>query len=432
MKFLSRIRTHYAKFTACYWAPLVEKYNSMSEENQQKTRYVLMIFGFFVFYIFIHHAYVLIFGHHQSVPKPMVIRHGGKIEIPDGSPLRAQIELKTVALSSSPHLLNVPAWVEAMPKYKLSIFTPVGGRLVAVPVNVGDLVHKGQVLMSIRSADFAAAYSDYKKALSAYTLASAILKRATAVNQVGGNTFQAVQEAQNDALQAKAELKRSQAYLKILSQQLSSPNQLPNHKNHDARFSAAVASLADPRNGLITLTATMHGHISHIAYAPGAFIHQLDNPIIDIVSLDKVWVTAAIPENAISKVHPGQAVKIRFLAYPDRVYSGKIDFIHPGIDADTHRNLTRIVLSNPDHRLQPNMYASVDIYIEDAPQILIPLSSVLMNNESTVVYVETAPWVCQRREVELGSEDGQFVRVLSGLKPGERIVTCGGVFINDK
>ena len=76
--------------------------------------------------------------------------------------------------------------------------------------------------------------------------------------------------------------------------------------------------------------------------------------------------------------------------------------------------------------------ANVQISIKEAPQILIPLSSVLMNNESSVVYVESSPWVCERREIELGDEDGQFVRVLSGLKPGERIVTCGGMFLNDK
>lgn len=432
MKLVAMVRAQCATLNTRYVVPMRAKYASLNKEQQRLTKYVVIFTGLLLFYFFIHHAYLWIFGHRLAAPAPMVIRHGKKIEIPPGSPLRAQMELKTIELSSAPHVLSVPGSVDAMPKSRLSVFPPLEGRLVSMPVNVADEVRVGQILMTMRSAGFASAYSDYQKALSAYTLAEATLKRAVSVNQVGGNSLQVVQQAKDNVLQAESELKRTKAYLRAFSQQVSVANNTLQRLNDNDVFHAAMISLDDPRQGLITLRSTIHGRVTNIYYAPGSFIHELGHPVIDVVSLDKVWVTANIPENAIAKVHKGLAVKVRLVAYPNKEYTGNIAFVHPILDPDTHRNPTRIVLSNADSLLQPNMYASVDVYVKEPSQILIPLSSVLMNNESTVVYVESSPWVCQRREIELGAEDGQFVRVISGLKPGERIVTCGGVFINDK
>ncbi len=432
MKFVAMVRAQCAKLNTYYGAPIRAKYAALNKEQQRLTKLIVIFISLWLFYCVIHHAYLWIFGHRSPNPTPMVIRHGKQIEIPADSPLRAQIELKTVSLSVSPHILSVPGWVEAMPKSSLSVFPPLEGRLVSMPVNVADEVRVGQILMVMRSADFASAYSDYQKALSAYSLAEATLKRAISVNQAGGNSLQVVQQAKDNLLQTESELKRTKAYFKAFSQQVSVANDvLQNEKNKDI-FHAAMISLDDPRQGLITLRSTMHGRVTNIYYAPGSFIHELDHPVMDVVGLDKVWITANIPETTIANVHKGLAAKVRLIAYPKKQYAGNIAFVHPIIDSETHRNPTRIVLSNPDNLMQPNMYASVDIYVKEPPQILIPLSAVLMNNESTVVYVESSPWVCQRREIELGTEDGEYVRVISGLKPGERIVTCGGVFINDK
>ena len=77
------------------------------------------------------------------------------------------------------------------------------------------------------------------------------------------------------------------------------------------------------------------------------------------------------------------------------------------------------------------MFATVKIAVLQPQLIMIPISSILMNNNTTSVYVETSPWVFKRREVQLGSEDGSTIRVLSGLHAGERIVSSGGIFIND-
>ena len=77
------------------------------------------------------------------------------------------------------------------------------------------------------------------------------------------------------------------------------------------------------------------------------------------------------------------------------------------------------------------MFATVNLFLPQPSEIIIPVTAVLMNNDTTSVYIETAPWIFERREVKLGLEDGDNIRVLSGLKLGERVVTAGGIFVND-
>jgi cobalt-zinc-cadmium efflux system membrane fusion protein len=69
--------------------------------------------------------------------------------------------------------------------------------------------------------------------------------------------------------------------------------------------------------------------------------------------------------------------------------------------------------------------------LPQAGAVSVPSSALLMNNDRTTVLVEVAPWTFVRRVVELGSEDHETVRIVGGLQPGERVVTRGGVLLND-
>lgn len=434
MKFMANIRAKWTQFDEKYLTDLRYKYSNLNVKQKQIVKGIIIIVCVFLFYLIVHYGYMLMFGHKQWVRTPMMVRHGHQIEIPQGSPLRAQLELKTIELSDKPHVIHLPGWVEAIPTQRVEIFPPLSGRLISINVDIGDKVKAGQVLATMSAPDLAGANADYQKALSAYTLAETILKRAQSVNQIGGNSAQVVQQAKNDALQAESELNRAKTRLKTLSQQLfkSKVSTLSSQSKDADIFQETQITLKDLHTGMIRLRSPINGRITALNYGVGSYINDLTDPLMTVVDLHKVWVTAHVPETVIAKIHKGQVVGVTFLAYPHEVYRGRIRFTHPELNPDTRRNLTRIELSNTDGRLQPNMFANINVQVEEPGQIMIPLSSVLMNNESTVVYVESSPWVCQKREVELGTEDGEFIRVLSGLKPGERIVTRGGVFINDK
>src|SRR5471030_1634532 len=135
----------------------------------------------------------------------------------------------------------------------------------------------------------------------------------------------------------------------------------------------------------LSLTAPIAGTITALASGAGAYLNDPTATLMTIASLDQVWVTAYVPENLVAA----------------------------------------------DGKLKPNMYASVTLMLPQAAQVSVPASALLMNNDSSTVFVEVAPWTYQRRSVELGAEDGDNVRVVSGLNAGERVVTRGGVLLND-
>lgn len=338
-------------------------------------------------------------------PKPLMIRQGNEITIPPHSTLRTEIILKTVKKSSKPHLVTFPGIVEADPTHTVNILPPLTGRLLSLQVKLGDFVKPKQTLAEIKSPDLAQASADLVKAKAMLMLTNTTLKRANEVYRVGGNSIKEVQSAQNEHAQATAQVNQTRARLKILSQ--------------DRHFSS------------YKIAAPIEGRVIAINYGQGSYITDVTVPILTISNIKSVWVTANVPESLAGVVEENQKVSIFLPAYPDLELHAKITFVNSFLDPDTRRNKTRIAFSNPNGKLQPNMFASVQVEIQQPNLIMIPISALLMNNDTVSVFVEISPWRFVRRDIQLGLEDGENVRVLAGLTEGERIAASGGVFIND-
>ena len=335
---------------------------------------------------------------------PIMIRQNDLIIIPEGSPLRSQMSFQTVSASKSPHIVSFPGIIEASPSRTINIVPPLTGRLIALKVRLGDRVQPNQVLAIIRSPGLAQVYSDRDKALSLLTLTQEALKRTKGVNQAGANSIKDIEFAQNNYTQALAELNRTEATIKTMG------------KNS---FS------------LLKIKTPIKGQVTAINFGIGSYLNDPTTVLMTISNTSRVWVTAQVPENLTGVVAKGQSVEVFLPAYPKERLHGKIDFVNSYLEPDTRRNKTRIAFSNPTGKLQPNMFATVKIALPQSSQVLIPISAILMNDDSTCVYVEVKPWTFMKRPVELGMEDKENTRIISGLKVGERIVVAGGVLVND-
>jgi cobalt-zinc-cadmium efflux system membrane fusion protein len=378
------------------------KYSKLSH-RQQTVALLLTVLACLLF-ILILFKWSNATNKNQLVTAPMTIRHGNEINIPVDSPLRAQMTIKSVSSSNLPHIVSLPGIIEADPVQSVNILPPLTGRLISLNANIGDFVKKNQVIAIISSPDLAQASADNDKAVNTLKLTSEALTRAKNVNRAGGSAVKDVQQAQNNYIQALAESKRAADKLQILGN--NGFSQLP-------------------------IKAPIKGRITALNYGVGSYITDPTVVLMSIADLTTIWVTANVPENIVETITKDQLVEISLSAYPKQHLKGKISFVNAILDPDTHRNKTRIALPNPDGKLQPNMYATVKVTIPEPNLITIPTSAILMNNDTTSVYVETDPWTFERRTVQLGLEDGHEIRVLSGLKAGNRIVINGGIFIND-
>ena len=347
-----------------------------------------------------------------AAPAPMLVRQGNRLSVPAGSPLRDRLLVATVGQDTLPHEVSLPATVEANPASTVNILPPLTGRLLELKVRLGDTVRRGQVLATMSSPDLAQAVADAQKARDALDLAQRALVRARGVNEAGSNATKDVEAAQSAVAQQTAELRRSEARLRSLGADGSGTQ---------TGQAGQVLKIVAPASGTVTA----------LNAAAGSNLNDANAALMTVSNLDSVWVTVNVPESVVGTVAPGQNVVVTLAAYPGRSFSGKVAFVSAVLDADTRRARARIVFANPEGIFKPNMYATAVLGVPQGAQPQVPASALLMNNDSVSVFVEAEPWTFVRRTVELGREDGDKVRIRSGLAAGERVVVRGGVMLND-
>lgn len=339
---------------------------------------------------------------------PAIVHQGQRIEIPANSPLRERIKVAAVEMREAPHALEFPATIEADPAHMANVLPALGGRVAQLDVELGQHVTKGQVLAVLDSGDLAQAYSDLTKARDAMNLARKTLDRATAVEQAGGAAVKDLEAAHSGYAQAQSEYQRALTRLKALG---GTPGD----------------TAAQP----MQVRAPISGTITALSIAPGMYVNDPTASMMTIANIDKVWVAAQVPANQLGLVKQGQTATASVPAYPGRVFRGTVSSVDAVLDADTGRDKLRIAVANADHALKPNMYARASVDVAQPAQVFVPQSALLMNNDSTTVFVEVAPWTFERRTVELSYGEGEDARVVKGLKAGERVIVAGGVLLND-
>ncbi len=352
-----------------------------------------------------------LFGGSSGGPReaPLLLRKGALILVPEGSALRARLTVMAAPAEVSSARITLPAVVESDPARTVAVLPAVAGRIAGLKVALGERVAKGQVLATIDSGDLAQAFSDDDKAADAVKLTAKNLSREEEQNKIGAASDRELDQARSEHAQALAESSRAETRLRVLG--ISSAN----------RTSSRLLEVAAPLAGSITALAT----------APGTMINDPTQPLMSIADISTVWITALVPEKEISFVSRNQDAEVTLDAYPGRVLHGKVLFIADVIEPDTRRNKIRIAFANADYTLKPNMFATVTLTGAPHSRIVLPSSALLMNNDRTSVFVATAPWTFERRNVEPELSEGATVVIRTGLTAGEQVVVSGGILLND-
>ena len=183
----------------------------------------------------------------------------------------------------------------------------------------------------------------------------------------------------------------------------------------------------------ITIAAPRDGVIADLTVRDGASV-AAGAPLMTINGLDDVWLVAAIAEADSGRVQAGAAVAATLPAFPGETFAGTVESLLPELDPATRTQQARIVLSNPQRRLAPGMFASVDIAqpAAAAAQLLVPSEAVIATGERTLVIVDGGNGHFHAQEVRVGVEAGGRSAVLDGLREGERVVLSGQFLIDSE
>jgi cobalt-zinc-cadmium efflux system membrane fusion protein len=376
------------------------KFSKFSKNEQ----IVISIISIVIFTLVLKNLFLFFIHLYPKPTHDSLIRKHGEIIIPDNSPVRRKIKILKITQKIEPQEYIIPGYAETNSKKDIDIFSPLNGRIVHIPIKLGDWVVKDQILAVINAPDLAQLYSSYKTAKAELKLSKQLLERAIKVNLAGANAKKDVEIATKNNLQAIANLKSIKERIKIYG------------KNKYSK---------------IYLRAPSNAYVSTIYLGKGSYITDITNPLMTIINIEKIWITANVPEYLISKLQAKQMVTFQLISNPHKIYHVRISFINPRMDEKTRTNKTRISIKNPDGLIKPDMFAQVKLFIPQQSKIIIPTSAILMDYESTSVFVEIQPWVFKRKVVEIGYENNGKIEILSGLNPGDKIAASGGIFIND-
>ena len=154
--------------------------------------------------------------------------------------------------------------------------------------------------------------------------------------------------------------------------------------------------------------------------------------VATVIDYRKVIIDLKIPNTYIAVVELDQPIHVENYAFPNMFFDGKITAVDPALDPSTRAFRVMATVENPELMLRPGMFVRAEIVTESREDVVrIPRQYVLTRRNQKVVFVEEGGRA-QMVEVEEGLEDRTHVEIVSGLEPGDRLVTSNYETLRDR
>lgn len=286
----------------------------------------------------------------------------------------------------------------------IDIYPLVGGNVLTVNAELGDYVHKGQVLATIRSTEVAGFQKDLSDAKTDLAEAQNKLRVAQELYEGKLNT-------RNEVLTAKSELTKAQDQLKRAE---------------------AVSTIYNVKNGNIySVVSPINGYIvqKNINKDMQLRSDRSDN-IFDVANTKDVWALVNINETDIDRIDLGMKAEVTTLSYPDKVFHGRIDKIFKIIDPQTNAMQARVVLDNSEGLLVPDSKATIKVNNTlNETAVAIPTSAVIFDDNRYFVVLFGSQSNIKVREIKILRQTGETTYVAEGVNEGDKVVTNNQLLI---
>jgi cobalt-zinc-cadmium efflux system membrane fusion protein len=359
--------------------------------------------------------------HHDAMPETVKLSSAAAAE--------AGIQTWTVQPVDLEHLLVLNATVEHDENRLLQVAANVQGRVVAIPVDLGAEVKRGDPLLVLESVPLGRAREELLRELAALRVASRAHERAKALvagKAISEGEFQA---REGDYLAKKAAAQAAERALHLYGEDDDEIARLRTAAESDG----SLPSGDPPR---LTLRAPFAGRVIDRKATPGALVEALQ-PLITLADLSRVWVFLQAYEKDLALLSKGLPVTIRSEAYPQDSFEGRVDFLGSVVDETTRTVKLRASVDNHDERLRPGMFvkAQVDVPKPEAEAktiLAVPQSALQTLEGRSTLFLQVEPGVFGRRFVETGHSFEGFTEVLAGVKPGDVVVTEGSFVLKSE
>jgi RND family efflux transporter MFP subunit len=337
--------------------------------------------------------------------------------------------------------LAVPARAVAPEGMSAEVSSSVAGRLVASPSGAfprtGDRVEAGRTLAFVEPPLGAPELAQLHALELEFDLKALEVLRATGEAEAklafAERERERIGKLRAEGLSTQQQLEQAEQNLALGRTELEAA----------ARMKESLDRLVGIRDGAagkpgtrirFPLDAPVAGTVVEVLEVPGASIEPGET-LFRILDSSRIWVEGRVSEFDVSSISEGPGAVGEFAALPARRFelSGIRDgkpYLGQEVDASSRTLLVRYELENTDGAVRPGMLAELEIATgEREARVAIPTEAVVMDQGLPTAYVMLEGELFQKRELELGVEDGAWVEVLRGLEPGERVATRGAYVV---
>lgn len=319
--------------------------------------------------------------------------------------LRKELVLAPAIVENISSELQLTGKLAPFEEKQVKVSPLVDGVIEKISVTLGDYVRKGQSMVIIHSSEVADVENQIVSAKSDFLTAQKNLQVQQDLYKSGLASEKDITIAQNELLKAEGTLRRANE----------------------------ISGIYGVKNSFYTVKAPIDGYIVDVnrnisekmAYREGDI-----GPFFSVADLSTVQIIANVYESDIAKIKVGYQASIRLVAYPDRVFQGKIDKINNVLDPQTRTMQVRINLPNPEKILKPEMFAKVTVSYSDNQKIVsIPSESIIFDKDRNFVIVYKNAKEVEARRVQVAKVLDNKAFVFNGLAEGEKVVVKNQLMI---
>ncbi|MBI3901863.1 MAG: efflux RND transporter periplasmic adaptor subunit [Nitrosomonadales bacterium] len=314
--------------------------------------------------------------------------------------------VKTMQVVMEPNEASFSLPGEVRARYETPLAFRVGGKITECKVNLGDIVHRGQILAKLEPADYQLATQSgaagVAEARSALTLAEADLIRYRSLREKGF-----VSAAMLDQKQAAADAAR-------------------------ARVEALQSAHAEQNRQLdyTTLPAESDGVVTGYDCNVGQVVN-VGQPILKLAQAGEKEILINLPEAELQHARSAANFSVSLNALPGKLYQGTLRELSAAADPATRTYAARLAVKNADASMQLGMSATVDLHPVGNQVMRLPLSAVVSRDSKPSVWKVDNTGVVHGVAIAIAGIEGNAVRIASGLNSGDVVVTAGVNLLRD-
>jgi membrane fusion protein, heavy metal efflux system len=289
------------------------------------------------------------------------------------------------------------------------VLSPLAGRVLEIKASPGASVKKGDVLAIISSPDYGTTQAEARRSETDLALADKQLQRARDLANAGVIPQKDLQAAEADFARSKNERERT--------------------LSKERAYGSLAGKIIDQK---FKLVAPVSGLIVDRRLTPGQEVRpdqSVDLPLFVISEPAKLWVMMDVPEALTQEIQVGELVRISVPSLPGEVFNATVEYVADFIDSQSRTVKARAAVDNSARRLKAEMYVTADVAVPPSKALKVPTNAVYLLADKYYAFVEDSPGVFTRRKLKAEEATLGFVRVMSGLNAGDKLVSDGALLL---